>query len=295
MNDFAELENISFLNSNAATHEEFNLLFKEGLFNDEKKWDDFKLSKEIKGLMDSINSRKKYYMSKLSLGVYNVLENGPGPEIKKNEEIYLFSGFTEIETISKIGKMFVQDNYSINPAVFPNSVHHISLCYYTILKNISNYCATITDGLTTNLSFINFIKNRIKIAENFIVISGDEDSEFFQNEISTPLEIYPTYVSYKVIPKKQSGFKYIDKFNSIDKIKELDIFENAKNIFCDKKTFFKLKNIKDKNIYSEYPIVKDQPCGIAFRIALPFYFNIKGKSLVIDESKESYNLFEVNI
>ena len=45
-------------------------------------------------------------MSKMSLGVYNALDIGPGENIKEEDEIYLISGFTEIGTISKIGDLF---------------------------------------------------------------------------------------------------------------------------------------------------------------------------------------------
>ena len=128
-------------------------------------------------------------MSKLSLGVYNVLDLGPGENIKDNDEIYLISGFTEIGTINKIGNMIMENDYGINPSLFPNSVHHISLCYYSILKKINNYCTAITDGLDTNLSFINFIKNRVKIKENFIIATGEERSTFFDYEAKYPLNI----------------------------------------------------------------------------------------------------------
>jgi len=288
------ISGIAYLNSNIKTNDEIKNLFHDGLFDDNAGWDDYKLSGEIAGLMDTINSRKKYYMSKLSLAVYNIMENGPGKNIIKEDEIYLFSGFTEIETISKIGNMFMEDNYSINPAVFPNSVHHISLCYYTILKNITNYCATITDGLLTNLSFINFIKYRTKLKSNFIIISGEESSQFFNNEINNLLNIVSSYVSYKIIPDSKTGFEYIQEFSSLDQLITSDPFKSTENIFADKTTFFELK---DKNIkaFSEYPIVKDNPCGIAFRLALPFCLDLKGNSVVIDKVNDKYHLFNIKI
>lgn len=294
MNNYSMITNIAYLNSNIRTINEIKKLFHEGLFNDNLKWDDFKLSNELTGLMDAINSRKKYYMSKLSLAVYNIMENGPGKNIQKEDEIYLFSGFTEIETISKIGNMFVEDNYSINPAIFPNSVHHISLCYYTILKNITNYCAAVTDGLNTNSSFINFIKYRSKLKSNFIIIAGEENSQFFNNEIKNVLNIVPSYVSYKIVPGSDRGFEYKGEYPSLDDLTNSDFFKDSKNVFADKMTFFELKN-KNIKVFSEYPIVKDNPCGIAFRLALPFCLELKGSISVIDKTDDKYHLFEVMI
>jgi len=293
-NKYSMIKDIAYLNSNIKTTDEIKKLFHEGLFGDDGKWDDYKLSGEIAGLMDAINSRKKYYMSRLSLAVYNILENGPGKNIQKEDEIYLFSGFTEIETISKIGNMFVEDSYSINPAIFPNSVHHISLCYYTILKNITNYCATVTDGLMTNLSFINFIKYRTGLNKNFIIISGEENSGFFDREIKNVLNIVPSYVSYKIVPYSDTGFVYAGEFPSLEQIINRGLYKGKENIFCDRLTFLELKN-KNIKAFSEYPIVKDNPCGIAFRLALPFCLELKGNSLVIEKADDRYYLFNINL
>ncbi|MCK4798303.1 MAG: hypothetical protein KAT05_13055 [Spirochaetes bacterium] len=293
--NYAMITDIAFLNSKGRDHSDFSDLFSDNLFSDEKKWNNFQLSNEITGLMDNINSRKKYFMSKLSLGVYNVLEKGPAKNLKEDDEIYLFSGFSEIETINKIGNKIMIEDYSINPALFPNSVHHISLCYFTILKKIYNYCTTITDGLLTNFSFINFIKNRIKLEGDFVVVTGEENSNFFEYEINNVLNIVPSFASYKIIPDSKKGFCFAGVVNNIDQLKKLKIYKKSDAIFVDKETFFDLKIEKNKNIYCEYPIVLDNPCGIVFRLAFPFYFNIKGTSIVIDKIKGKYYYFEVNI
>jgi hypothetical protein len=295
MSEYSSITDIAFLNSYGKDKEAFINLFNNNLFSDNDKWDNFNLSDEIPGLMDNIKARMKYFMSTLSLGVYNVLDIGPGNNIKKEDELYLISGFTEIGTINKIGEMIMDCDYGINPSLFPNSVHHISLCYFTILKKISNYCAAITDGLDTNFSFINFIKNRVKIDGDFIVVTGEENSSFFDFEANNPLKIVNSFAAYKIIPNSKKGFSFKGIVNSIEELKQNDTYKQAINIFADKETFLELKGEKDKKIYSEYPIVKDNPCGIIFRLAFPFYFEIKGTSIVIDRIDNRYYFFEVNI
>lgn len=295
MSEYSFITDIAFINSYGKDKEAFQDLFNDNLFSDEKQWESFKLNDEIPGIMDSIKARMKYFMSKLSLGVYNALDIGPGKNIKKDDEIYLVSGFTEIGTINKIGDMIMDNDYGINPSLFPNSVHHISLCYFTILKKITNYCAAITDGLDTNLSFINFIKNRVKIKGNFIIVTGEENSHFFEYEINKPLNIVNSFAAYKIIPDSNSGFAYKGSVKNIADLKENDIYKKAGNIFADRGSFFILKNEKDKNVYCEYPIVKDNPCGIIFRLALPFYFNIKGNSIIIEKIEDNFFIFEVII
>ena len=295
MADYSTITDIAFLNSYGKEKDDLSKLFKDNLFSDEKKWDNFKLSNDIPGLMDNIKARMKYFMSKLSLGVYNVLDQGPGKNIQKSDEIYLISGFTEIGTINKIGNMIMENDYGINPSLFPNSVHHISLCYYTILKKISNYCAAISDGLDTNLSFINFLKNRVKIKGDFIVVTGEESSAFFEYEIKYPLNIADSFVAYKIIPGAKKGFSYKGNVKNIDELKKNDIYKKSQNVFADKETFLSIKQEANKNYYCEDPIVKDNPCGIIYRLAFPFYFDVKGDSIVIEKTNNKYYFFEVNI
>lgn len=96
------------------------------------------------------------------------------------------------------------------------------------------------------------------------------------------LEIAPTFVAYKVKTNSKNGFTYFGAVNTLDELKALNIYKEAKNIFSDKETFSELKN-QGKSLFCEYPLVKDNPCGIAYRLAFPFYYDIKGRSLVIDK------------
>jgi hypothetical protein len=293
-NLYAEILDIALLNSKARSADEYKKLFNNNLFSDPEQWGQIKLTDEIPGLMDGITSRMKYSMSKMSLGIYNVLDAGPHRNISKTDEIFLFSGFTEIETVNKIGKLIMEENFIINPALFPNSVHHVALSYYTILKKISNYTVAINEGLNTNYSFINFVSERVRIPGDFIIATGEESSNFFSYDIKRTLEIVPSYAAYKIKPGQNRGFKYLGDFDQLALILKTEQFERASDIFCDKATFRELqqKNIK-KTIYSEYPIMMDNPCGFIARLAMPFYFNFQGVSLVIEQIKNNYFVFEV--
>ncbi|MCK4798057.1 MAG: hypothetical protein KAT05_11780, partial [Spirochaetes bacterium] len=263
---------------------------------DEKKWQNYNLLNVIKGLGNSINSRLRNRMSQLSLGVFNVLENGPGRNLSVNEEICLFNAFGEIETTNKIIKGIILDNYSlVSPTLFHNSVHHTSLGYYTIIKSIHNSCVAISDGLSTNFSFINYIKMREQINSSFIIASGEEYSSFFELDQTMSLKIIPAFVSYRVTPLTEKGFCYAGVVNSLEDLKQLEIYKKALTIFADKETFFILKSDVDKRVITEYPIILDNPCGIIFRLAVPFYFKIKGLSLVIERVKNKIYYFEVNL
>jgi hypothetical protein len=295
-NKYADIKDISFLNSNVRTFEEFKKLFDDNLFSDDKKWDSFELSHEIHGLMDNITSRMKYSMGTMSLGIYNVLEKGPYPNIQKSDEIFLFSGFAEIETVNKIGTLIMENNFSINPALFPNSVHHVALSYFTILKKLNNYTVAINDGPNTNYSFINFIAERSMIPENFIIATGEEYSNFFTFDLNQTKKIVPSFTAYKVIPGSKKGFRFIGTFKNKENILKENVFKEAGNVFCDKVSFSELsKENVNKKLFSEYPIVKENPCGIITRLALPFYFDIRGISIVIEKIKDIYYLFEVSL
>ncbi|MCG8570313.1 MAG: hypothetical protein MJB14_09250 [Spirochaetes bacterium] len=296
MSYYSQITDISLLNSKSRSQSDFQTLFDDGLFSNRTKWNSFTLNNEIPDLLAGIQSRMKYSMSILSLGIYNVMEDGPGKNIVKDEEIYLFTGFGEIEIVNQIGKLISQEDYSINPALFPNSVNHIALCYYTILKKISNYTVAVNNGLHTNLGFVNFLKDRIKIKEPFIITSGENNSEFFSYEENNPLQIVPSFAAYRIIPHAEKGFRFYGKLGKWDEVLSCEIFIQAEYIFADKETFIKLENQQtNKKLYSEYPITKDNPCGIAVRLALPFYYQISGKSLIMEKIKNEYYLWEVII
>jgi hypothetical protein len=291
---YSLITDISFVNSNTKTVEELIELFKNDFFNDENKWKDYNLSSDIQSLYEGINSRLKNRMSQLSLGVYNTLENGPGKKLKSDEEIYLFTGFGEIETTNKIIKTIIMDKFNlVSPTLFHNSVHHTSLGYYTIVKNIHNTCSTISDGMDNNLSFINYMNKRDKIDKPFVIVAGEEYSDFYKLDKINQYKIMPAFVSYRISQSIDKGFKFGGVLDSLDDFKNLDAFNKASIIFTDKNTFSKLKNNREKKVLTEYPLVLDNPCGIILRLALPFCFNIKGSSLVIEEINNKFYYFEV--
>lgn len=291
-NNYRMIEDIFFLNDKADTKDKFIDLFEKGYFSDESLFEELILNNEINGLMDGISSRMKYSMSKFALGIYNVLDKGPGKNLTPEDEIYLFSGFTEIEAVNKIGKLIMEEDYKINPALFPNSVNHIALCYYTIFKKISNYTVAITDGINTNYSFINFINNMHTIKQNYIIATGEIQSDFFTYESDNELKISPSFAAYKVGDQGDNGFRFIEKCESLDAFIKKNYYNTSQSIFCDRDSFTLLKKT-GKNLYTDYPINKENPCGIAMRLAFPFYFDIKGKSLVIDKFKEIFYIYEV--
>ena len=282
------------MNSRIYNKDDFAKLYEEGLFDNPNKWGEFVLSPDIQGLTDGITSRMKYSMSKMSLGIFNVLDKGPFQNIKPEDEIFLFTGFAEIETVNKIGKLIMEQDYSINPALFPNSVAHVALSYFTILKKINNYTVAINDGLNTNNAFIDFIIDRSFIPVDYIVASGEEDSLFFSYEINKKLDIVPSFAAYKVETGKDRGFKFLQTVYNINGVVENSCFTDAANVFCCRTAFDELSVLKTgKKLFTEYPLVKDNPCGIIFRLAMPFLFDKPGKSLVIEKIKNAYHLFEV--
>ncbi len=290
------ITDIAFINSNTRSGNELNNLFKDGFFSNEKKWETYNLSNDIQALYEGINSRLKNRMSQLSLGVYNVLENGPGKNLKEDEEIFLFTGFGEIDTTDKIIKSILIEKFNlVSPTLFHNSVHHTSLGYYTIVKNVHNTCATISDGVCTNLSFINYIKKREKINKPFIIVGGEEYSKFYELDKINNYKIAPAFVSYRIIQDQNKGFNFCGIFNNLEELFKNDSFKKAGTILTDKNTFLKIKKSIDKKVLTEYPLVLDNPCGIILRLAFPFYFNIKGTSLVIEETNNKFYCFEVNL
>lgn len=294
MKKYSFITDFAFINSNIKTPDEINNLFNNNFFNDKNKWKNYNLSNNIPFLYEGINSRLKNRMSQLSLGVYNVLEKGPGKKLKEDEEIYLFTGFGEIETTNQIIKSIVIDKYNlVSPTLFHNSVHHTSLGYYTILKGIHNTCATISDGIENNFSFINFLKKREKLNKSFIAVGGEEYSDFYELDELNKYKIIPAFIAYRIIPRTDKGFIFGGVFNNFNDLINHELFKNATTIFSDKKSFLKLNNNFKKNILTEYPLVLDNPCGIILRLALPFYLNIKGTSMVIEEIDNKFYCFEV--
>lgn len=291
------ISDISFLNSNSLTGNDFLELFSNGLFEDEKKWEQYKLSKDIKKIFQSVDSKLKNRMSQLSLGIYKAIDNGPGGNTDNEEEICLFTGFGEIETTNEIVKNITIDNFShVSPTLFHNSVHHTSLGYYTIIKEKHNPCLTISDGLETNKSFINYIKLRQNITKSIIIASGEEFSNFLELDMNQSISIVPSFTAYRIKTNSEKGFSFGKFCDSLDEIKALEAYIKAKTVVADRLSFIELKKtVKDKKILTEYPIILDNPCGLIFRLAFPFYFDIKGNSIIIEKINNKYFYFEVEI
>ncbi|MBP7552364.1 MAG: hypothetical protein KA885_02980 [Spirochaetes bacterium] len=292
---YTNITDISILSSLGRAKEEYLTLLNTGIFENPNLWNKYKPTGDIPGLADGINSRMKYSMSKLSLGVYNVLESGPYKSITQNDEIYEFSGFTEIETVGKIGKLIMIENYGINPALFPNSVQHTALCYFSILKKISNYTAAINDGPSTNASFINFIQNRVQIPGAFIIVAGEESSDYFSYDADKTLDIVPAFIAFKCASSDKKGFAYLGAFAKLSDIYKLNQYKKAEYIFLDKESFFSIERSSTKRYFTEYALTRDNPTGIIARLALPFYFEFDGPSLVIENIRGAYYIFSVNL
>lgn len=297
--DYFKLTDIAILNSNASSIEEFNKLFQSNLFSDINKINDYNLNYNIDNIANNISSRLKNRMSPLSIGICSALDNGPGKNLSENEEITLFTSFGEIDITDKIIKNIIIDKYEhVSPTLFHNSVHHTPLGYYTIIKKINNRCITVSDGLNTNESFINFLKYNSLLEESFVAVHGDEYSAFFDLDKTTEKKkLFPTFISYRIIKSKNNtGFRYISAFDSADELFKSEEFLKSNNIFAGKDIFIKIKDdIKNKKLFTEYPMVFDNPCAVIYRLAMPFYFNIKGLSLVTEKINDKYHLFEVKI
>lgn len=289
-NKYSQLTEISLLNSAISGAGDLKRIFDDGYLSDKSKWDDIEITPDIPGALDCIPSRIKYSMSKLSLGVYNVLDKGPGKTLREDEEVYLFTGFAEIYTVNQIGNLIMIEDYSINPAIFPNSVNHISLSYYTILNKKPNYLAAITDGLDTGKSFVNYFKRRICLPESFVVCAGEEDSGFFLFESGDRLKIKHTYIAYRVNPGTESGVRYLGFYKEPEDV--IKLFPGYAAIFADGVSFGEFKGSCLDKVHSEYPLCGDNPSAPAVRMALPTLLDIKGLSLVINKSETGYDLYE---
>jgi len=295
---FFYISDISIINSGIKTQKEFIDMHNKGIFQNNQLWINNKLTKTINELGSSLPPRLKNRMSLLSIGVCDALDRGAGKDLKENEEIILFTCFGEIDTTNTIIKNIILDNYEhVSPTLFHNSVHHTSLGYFTIFKGFNNWCTTISDGLKTNLSFINFLNNNLLLNQSFAVVHGDEYSEFNNLDKNIQLELFPVFISYRVkVSGSSSGFKFINCFNSFEELSESEIFKISDNIFTGEAVFFKFKKSGiNKNIFTEYPLVLDNPCGIIYRLAMPFYLNIKGISLVIENINKKYYCYEAKL
>ncbi len=290
---YSDITNIAILSSLLENQADAIKKFKNGFFNEDASWKseiELHLSKEI---TTSINSPLRKRMSDISKGIFYVLDKSTEKTIKEDDEIYLFSGFSEINTTNDIIKSITVDKDTlVSPTHFHNSVHNTPLGYFTIIKGIHNYTTVISDGMLTNLSFINFMKNIVKLNREFIVSTGEEFSNFFLLDKTVEKQIVPVFAAFRVVPNSTKGFNYLGEYNSLEDI--VSILEKSDYIFTDKDSFLTLSkrdNIKSR-VYTEYPIVRDNPCGIIFRLLLPFYLSLNGKSTIIEQHEGILYLFE---
>lgn len=290
-NNYSLIKDISIINSFITNREDIIELFNNNFFSDPEKWKQKKFDNKILFLMGNIDSPLKKRMSTISLGIYNVIEKGPGRAIMPDDELYLISAFSEIDTTHNIIKnIVIEDANLVSPTLFHNSVHNTPLSYWTIIKNKHNYCTTISDGLDTNISFINWLKYRIQLKKDLIIACGEEYSDFFKLDEINKKEIVPSFCAYRIIPNSENGFKFMGEFKSLEEIFDTESFKNSEYLFCGIKDFYKIKN---KKVFTEYPILFDNPCGIVFRLAMPFYLKIKGKGIIIESHLNNFYLYEV--
>ena len=290
------ITDISLLSSIAGDRENWIKLFSEGIFS---KPENRKITIEdnsIPGLKENIKSPLKKRMSQLSLGIFQALQNGGAANITANDEIYLFTGFGEIDTTDKIINSIIIDNDQlVSPTWFHNSVHNTPLGYFTIINKLHNYCTTISDGLDTGNSFIDFINKRTMIDSPFIIAAGEEASGFYKLDATCDLEIIPGFCSYKIIPGESRGFIYKGAVNRDEELIKICEKVQADNIFSDLDSFYKLKDHGISNIQTDYPVSGNNPCSIISRLALPFLLELEGISLVIENDNNQYHIFEVEV
>lgn len=290
------IADISILNSITGSRESFLELFNKGLLSDSTLWPNYPLARTIEGLKKEIKSPLRKRMSPLSLGIYYALANGGGIDIKSDDEIYFFSAFGEIDTTNEIIKSITIDGDSlVSPTLFHNSVHNTPLSYYTIINKLNNYCATISDGLESNLAFINFINCLTVVKDRFVVVTGEEYSDFFSLDKTRELAIVPAFCSYKVVASEDSGFVYCGSFETFEELQESEEYRASAALFVDRESFLALEGKESRALYTEYPLTYDNPCAISLRLALPFSIGSKGKSAVIERAGGKFHLFGVQL
>ena len=287
-NIYSMITDISLLGQNLSNEEEIKDLFKKNFFSDKKKFDSLLQENSSNNLSNYISSPLKKRMSQLSVGICASLEKGIKNNLTPDEEIFFFTSFAEIETTNKIiNSIKVENSTLVSPTLFHNSVHNTPLGYFTIINKIHNYCATISDGVDTNKSFLDFLKYRLQLNKSFVVCSGEEHSGFYSLDKVNKKDIVPIYISYRITCNQNRGFRLL---SIKDNISDLDL-SSYNFVFSDLTTFDYLSE-KSDNLYTDYILTKDNPCSIIFRLALPFIIGLSGKILIIERIKNDYYLIE---
>lgn len=288
-NIFFKISDISLLSGSIHSLADVSVAQACQAFSDPSKFGYFDEA-ERSPLTQYVDSPLRKRMSELSIGIYACL-NQIKSTIVPTEQIYLFSGFAEIETTNKIIKSIIDEKSMIvSPTLFHNSVHNTPLGYFTVINKMHNYCTTISDGLNTNKSFADFLRLRVQLQDSFIATAGEESSGFYSLDTTQNITIRPAYIAYRITPSK-NGIQLLDSVTSLDGID----YNKYQNVIADKQTFDKLYG-KVHDLYTEWAITADMPCSIVFRLAMPNILGWSGRTLVIDKAKtgDSYSLFEVN-
>ncbi len=291
--NFFKLNDICIANCDNFESDSVLGLYNSGLLNSHSNLQNIVINNDISGISSRITTKLKKRMSSLSQGVCFVLDSSIKDKILETDSIYFFTAYGEIDTTDRIIKSIVLDNSNlVSPTDFHNSVHNTPLSYYTIINQLHNPAITISDGNNTGETFIQYLNNMIQLNERAVICSGDESSSFFSLDSVIHKEIVSSFCSFTVEPNTNSGGRFLGFFQKLDVILKQKEFLDANNIFCSKD----LANIfKDstKTVISEYAIVKDSPCGIIYRLLLPFYLKMNG--IVIEQTSMGYAFYEVKL
>ncbi|MCG8569574.1 MAG: beta-ketoacyl synthase chain length factor [Spirochaetes bacterium] len=283
-----------FINSISKQSQDLKKLFAEGFFDQEDLWQKYPLAERISDLKNGIQSSLTKRMSQLSLGVYQALSQGGAKDLREDDEIYFFTCFAEIDTTNTmIHNITVEQDSLVSPTLFHNSVHNTPLGYFTIINKAHNYCTTISEGLDTNLAFVEFLKYILKIPKRYIIVAGDEYSPFLKLDPTKKLDLYPFYCSFVLDTTQSKGIKYLGEFQSFNHPDVADKLDQANAVFVNHAIYQSVKKQFSQKTYTEYPLMRDNPCGIIVRLILPVLLDLQGSSIVIEEIKGRYFIFEV--
>ena len=289
-NHYFTISDVSVLSKAIRSSANLAALCNEQIFSNPEKFNYFDAETENEPLSKLVDSPLRKRMSELSIGICASL-NQIKDTIVPTEQIYLFSGFAEIETTNKIIHSIIDEkSLIVSPTLFHNSVHNTPLGYFTVIHKMHNYCTTISDGLDTNRSFIDFMKLRLQLPGSFIAAAGEESSDFYGLDSTRQITIRPAYIAYRITPSDHG----IHQINSVNDLNEID-FDRYSHVITDKQTFDTLYG-KIGHLYTEWAMVGDMPCSLVFRLAMQNICGWTGTTLVIDKTDkngEKYNLFEV--
>ncbi len=289
----AIIKNFYFHNSNVKGAGEIAELFKSGILSDPERWQSVLPAKKIDNLLDGIESRLKIRMSELSLGIYKAIKNGPDAFITDKDEVYLFTGFAEIETTDKIiNAITVNKDRLVSPTLFHNSVHNTPLGYWAIIEKKHNYCVTVSDGMETGLSFINFFRYIFETLPRAVIAAGDEWSRFLELDKENLYDLPAYNISYILEKSADKGIKYLGCYKDADDLISSGVCGGYNSIIADRDIFNTLKkSYKTKTVITDYPLVMDAPCGVILKFAMPSILEMD-KALVVQKTVRGIYIFD---